>query len=509
MHIILKTLLVCLVTTFTIGHFSVEFASAFTSQDDSEFSEFSSNPMMEEMEFQDSKRQKKSSNGRGMGGGRAGGDGGFGGMGGGMGGGMSGMDDFGGDQEDGMGEMMGGGPGMGPGMHGPKVKLVLKMYPIGDLIKRSNNNPFSGFGLPGLGGPTLNAPGQNRGGGGFGGGSGGMGGGGAGGNGGVFAIPSSSMFQGMGMGGMGGSGPSFPMYNFSTDISIDELNDTIVRSVAAQSWEQNGGLGTTAFLRDLMIVNQTDPVHEQLDTFLQMLRAATKTKPTVTVKAVWLNIDEEQFLSLDVEADQQVNSKVLAQLVKTHGQRAQVTCFDGETVHIAAGNLKNSIESVVPVVGENELELKNEMRIASLRRNKNRTKVPAFVMAQSLGDDDEQALDVRPSNNIGYSPVSRWINYGAVLQIQPQVDANQKMLTLSVASVLVSEPKAAPNMKPNATNRLRFGVDLDKHNLQNQQFQSNVRLKNATPTLVGGASFQSGSDSNQTYLIIEAIVNND
>jgi hypothetical protein len=55
--------------------------------------------------------------------------------------------------------------------------------------------------------------------------------------------------------------------------------------------------------------------------------------------------------------------------------------------------------------------------------------------------------------------------------------------------------------------KLEFGVDLESHSLRCQQFRSNVRLKNATPTLVGGAAFQSDGEEDQTYLIIEAIVN--
>jgi len=444
----------------------------------------------------------------GMGAGGLGGDMGGGGMGAGgpgggrMGGGGMGMQ----DGEEDMAEMMGG-------PMGQPVKLVLRIYPVGDLIKQSTNSHFNGFVLPGLSSglnPTLSSGQQGAGGG------GGFGGGPSGG--GVFAVPSSG-FQGMGGlgGGGGGLGGRHSGNSISTtELSIVQLMNVVMDSIAANTWDHTGGVGTATFMRDMLVINQTEAVHKQIDTFLKMVRASTSPKPTVTIKAVWLTIDEDLFQSLDIEADQQVNSKVLAQLVKSHGRRAQVTCFDGETAHVAAGNLKSSIESVVPVVGQNEIQPKQESRIASLPRLRNQKPVPAFVMAQSFGDDDSglQELGIKKSNsNVGYQPISRWINYGAVLTVQPQVDDDLKMLTLTVGSILVEGPDEAGPATSGIGNRNKlgdgFGVNLENHNLKTQQFQSHVRLKHATPTLVGGAAFKSGSNVDQTYLIVEAIVNND
>ena len=517
----LPVYLVGIATTLLFGFFAIDVVQAAPIQSEDGFADIAFQPSGDSedaFEVQDGKRQdnkskagSKSEGGKfgGMSGGKSGPgapSGGVGGKFGGMGGGMGGPGGPGGGGAGmgmgGQGNEFGGPAGMGGmGMGGPvRVKLVLQMYTVGDLLTQSKHSPFSGFTLPGLG----SSPSQ-----GFGGGMGGGFGGGPRGTGGVYSIPPAK-FQGLGgMGGGGGmGGVSRPSSDRSKVVSTGQLSDVIMSSVAANSWDMNGGVGTISFLNDLMVVNQTEGIHEQIKTFLKMVRSNTPKKPTITIKAIWLDIDEDLFQSLDIEADQQVNSKVLAQLVKSHGRRAQVTCFDGDIAHIAAGNLKNSIESVVPVVGQNELKPNAVVRIANLSEKKNRQPVPSFVMAQSLGGD-ELGIGNNRASNVGYSPISRWINYGAVLQVQPKVDPDLKMLTLSVSSVLVSRPKRIASTTYGAANRIQFGVDLEKHDLQSQQFQSNLRLKNATPTLVGGAAFQSESNSDQMYLIIEAIVNND
>ena len=236
--------------------------------------------------------------------------------------------------------------------------IVVQVYDISEFVTQRTDQPFDGFVIPGI---SPDQPDVFTGGGGQGGGGGGFGDGGShggGGGGGVFRIAPLGPRRSAARGSVSGVGYRTFGFGDVTNLSA-AFARVIVDSVANDTWEQNGtGPGTINFIGTTMIVSQTPTAHKQIEALLKMLgqtKASSKNQSQVTINAIWLTIDEAQFATLAPKSDRSVNEDALEKLTAEFGRRGQITCFDGQSVHIAAGNLRSSVESVVPVVGQNEL----------------------------------------------------------------------------------------------------------------------------------------------------------
>jgi len=75
-----------------------------------------------------------------------------------------------------------------------------------------------------------------------------------------------------GMGGMGGLGGFFGEL---PKTPAGQLQQVIRATIAPESWDVNGGAGTMEEFGGLLVVNQSEAVHERLEKLLQMLREAT------------------------------------------------------------------------------------------------------------------------------------------------------------------------------------------------------------------------------------------
>lgn len=368
--------------------------------------------------------------------------------------------------------------------------LVIKLHDVQDLVSRGDNQPFEGFVLPGIKPKALYHGSRAT--------SGGYSAGG-GQSGGVFNIaPTTAQFGGTGSGVQRTLPPNS---NGQPSIKIEEISRVIMNSIASETWMEIGdGEGSMQIFGNILIVNQTESVHSQIKVFLSMLREATeKRRQMINIKAIWLTIDETQLEKLDPQSNQVVDKKVLKKLAGEHGRRAQITCLNAQTVHVAAGNLKSSVESVVPVVGQHDLKLEAPTQIAKAQPEK--AKLPKHIMAQvfnSAQDSFEGGNGrVTTERGIGHQPVSRWINYGSLLQLTPWMKSKSE-IEIDLSSIIIN-----PGLKiPDFTAGLST---VNRHNMHIQQFRSSCRVNVGTPTLVGGSTFESQKDSGlQTYLIIEA-----
>ena len=368
--------------------------------------------------------------------------------------------------------------------------LVIKLHDVQDLFSRGDNQPFGGFVLPGIK-PTALSHGSRATSGGYS-ASGGQ-------SGGVFNIaPTAAQFGGTGRGVQRTLPPNS---NGQPSIKIEELSTVIMNSIASETWMEIGdGEGSMQIFGNILIVSQTESVHSQIKVFLSMLREATeKRRQMINIKAIWLTIDETQLEKLDPQSNQVVDKKVLKKLAGEHGRRAQITCLNAQTVHVAAGNLKSSVESVVPIVGQHDLKLEAPTQIAKAQPEK--AKLPKHIMAQvfnSAQDSFEGGNSrVTTERGIGHQPVSRWINYGSLLQLTPWMKSKSE-IEIDLSSIIIN-----PGLKiPDFTAGLST---VNRHNMHIQQFRSSCRVNVGTPTLVGGSTFESQKESGlQTYLIIEA-----
>ena len=362
--------------------------------------------------------------------------------------------------------------------------VVVQVYDVAEFVTQRSDRPFDGFEIPGIftekpdkfwGGGGGSFPG-GPGGGGFGGGSSG---------GGAFNIAPSPQ---SGFGAIPKQKTSFGVGG--SPLTTTDLAHVIKKSVG--DWSYQGNIN---FIGTTMIVSQTPTVHKEVEAFLKMLgqtKASIKNHSSVTVNVIWLMIDETQFATLAPKSDRSVDRAALEKLTKTFGRRGQITCFDGQRVHIAAGNLRSTVDSVVPVVGQ--IDLPGES-VDALAKTNPLSKLPENVMAQV--NDSSVVHSGGGQNATGYQPVARWINYGTVLQVLPRVETDEQIF-LDVSSIVVRRGDAIPKIKIDQ-------IEIDKHNMYCQQFATSIRVNDSTPTLVGGSAFDAAPEGKlQTYLIIEA-----
>lgn len=374
---------------------------------------------------------------------------------------------------------------------GEDEPVVVQVHDVSEFVTARSDQPFGGFVIPGISAsePSIVIAG------------GGSGYGGGGGGGGVFNIAPFGPPQ-LG-GGRSGGGQTFGYRNGGnmSQLTTDDLADVIMDSVRSDTWAQTGGgPGKIRFMGTTMIVSQTPTVHKQIETLLKMLgqtKASTKNQSVVAINAIWLTIDETQFATLATKSDRSVDEEALKKLTEDFGRRGQITCFDGQRVHIAAGNLRSSVETVIPVVGQSELPGPSVKAIA---KTNPLSKLPKNVMAQVSNSSLQSlsgSLGGDGPNKIGYKPVPLWTSYGTVLQVLPRVETDQQ-IWLDVSSTVVRPGEASPKMKMGQ-------MEIDKHNMHCQQFKTSIRVNDSTPTLVAGSAFDDDTEGKlQTYLILEA-----
>jgi hypothetical protein len=295
-------------------------------------------------------------------------------------------------------------------------------------------------------------------------------------------------------GGAKGSTASVASRPATPPDPTDELIETIKSTIAPTTWDDVGGPGSIAFsdFNEKLVVCQTEKVHKEIEGLLSKL-LPTGGRPTVTVEAHWLLLDGPQLQSLLPHARQSsgkacnvVDAKALEELARSApGYRGQVTCFSGQTVHIAAGERRTAVLSVTPVVG----------------------------------------------SGIGYQPVTALPNVGVVLQVTPSLLSSSQSVLVDVDSLVTGWTEAPPFQvqtdtpaqevseggdAPTSTEKLpgrSTRVQIDRVRMPTHELATTLRMPLDKPVLVGGLTlnpdgfFAAGSKDGpkrQLYLILRA-----
>jgi hypothetical protein len=419
----------------------------------------------------------------------------------------------------------------------PDEQLVTKVYPVADLVFSPPNYPFEGVDLGMLGITKKSQPipsGGGFGGGGFGGG--GFGGSGLGGGG--FAVPpegqpsgkQSRAAAGAG-GGMGGGMPearSLPP--LSGTPSIDGLIDVIQSVIHPETWSARGGQGMIEQFGGRLIVTQTQEVHNAIRDLLNALRNTQGgAQSTVTIRAWWLRLDNAQYQKLTSgmppASPPAVDRKQFDQLASEKGvDSGQVTCFDGQTVHIISGRFRSAITSVIPVVGQVEPPSDSSHDQTALARIDSREidrGAGTVFCAQSdpkpsagldgiilAAADETQTLPggrtIPADGVVGYQPQTTIQHAGAMLEVTPTRLPERRAIILDLRSVMNRW-----DAQPEKPIEFRNSMPLDRTNVVSQQLSTTVKVPVRTPVLVGGLSLQPGAandadSKSQLYLVIEA-----
>ncbi len=422
---------------------------------------------------------------------------------------------------------------------------VTKAYRVSDLIVLTPDYSFRGIQLPGLEnkagfGSAVGGMGAMGGvGGGFGAasvaanahvlsqmgacGPQGMGGFGGGMGGGMMGV------MGMGVGGGMGRRAASPTVG-SVRFSTDDLIEAITTLVAPESWDEVGGRGSITSLGGMLLVSQTPAVQKEITEFLSTIREQGASPQSITVRAFWVLVSSDQLSQLQsngAKSMQTVDRKTLEGLGDAMVARGQLTCFDGQTVHVISGRVCSSFTSLIPVVGQ----VDRTDAVSDLAQGRKPAKIQAGSVASSLATPSTHLpgyvlaqvptavqsgapmsggggfLASAGRSSVGYQPVVSSVNFGIALQVIPSVVPDTKLVVLDLQST-VTRKSRDPGTPVNFQQ-----AGLDRLDLVVQQFKTTLRVPMGQPVLVAGSTLEppiaTGSSDGQLYLIVEAVLANE
>lgn len=219
-----------------------------------------------------------------------------------------------------------------------RVDTVLRHYRITDLIesgygmRRFANTPVLGLELSGrefVGGEERKVPAR------------GFGGGGAGGGGTVFDDPEDLPAR------------------LSSMERMQAIVDLIASNVEPQIWDFNGGsMGSISVYESTLLVRCTLPVHEQVETFLNMLRSAAPLPVDADAAVVHVRADRAVELRkklgerFPVVTTAQVNELLLNANSEGVLFRGSTSGFNGARLWFSALTQRDVLNGMTPTVGD-------------------------------------------------------------------------------------------------------------------------------------------------------------
>jgi hypothetical protein len=240
----------------------------------------------------------------------------------------------------------------------------------------------------------------------------------------------------------------------------------ITKSIGAGSWRDAGGTeGSIAFHDGMLVVTQTQEHQQQIADLLVQLRNELGPARTITIKADWVLLEPGQlatFIKAGKGGPQEVDlAAINKQNLKAH-YTGELSCFNGQTVHVASVTGRTMIRDLQPVVAQ-------------------------------------QA--------VGYNADVTLAQAGATLQITPQVSKDGTSAVIDVHSLVTEWDEPA---KPSAATIPNDGVSpwslIDRQNVTAQQIRTTLRIPLNKAILIGGMTMSPSlrnQDSSQLYLIIE------
>ncbi|HEX4149967.1 MAG TPA: hypothetical protein VHY20_13305, partial [Pirellulales bacterium] len=305
-------------------------------------------------------------------------------------------------------------------------------------------------------------------------------GGGMGGGGGFFAVadaaPKTLPERTPALGQVSNSGGNLP----SSRTSIDTLIEAIQSTIAPTSWAEVGGEGKIARLGNSLLISADSKTHGQIEALLSLFRQRWKTLRTVTLRANWLWLSDEQLAALLPEKPADGAPYALVDDAAWQkrprgddrlgpGYRAVITCYNGQTVNVVAGG---------------------------------QTLVVTSVHATSSKDTTG-----RNTGETTFFPTAYAVQEGAGLQITPLVSASGKYVVLDVHSrVAKLHPPAKRKEAAKGNLPQELSAAIDHAVVVSQQLATTLRVPVGQNVLIGGMTFEidETAGSADLYLFINA-----
>jgi hypothetical protein len=277
-------------------------------------------------------------------------------------------------------------------------------------------------------------------------------------------------------------------------VGLEDLMQAIQTTIEPGSWSDAGGESSMARLGNTLLISATKRMHQQIGELMKLFRARWGTLRTVSVRAYWLWLTEQQLDGLLVqnagEADPKSPEPRLFGVVHDDAWRklliapaasdddgtpqpyfAAITSYNGQTVHALAGSHQSIVTGVTPVVG-----------------------------------GGEQA----PS----YAPITSVVQGGAALQVTPLTSTHAKYVVLDVHSRVAhlidqGSPARTADDKPARSGPAHDAVSaVDRPLVSTHRLSTTLRVPTGKVYLVGGMSGDRSSSpaSVQLYLFVQAFV---
>lgn len=457
---------------------------------------------------------------------------------------------------------------------------TVKVYRVDDLVVPSPNYPFRGTALPDLSqrgrraghfgsqsGMMAGSMGEAMGGGGNQDGPGN-----AMGAAGAMGGPSGGMAMGIGMtgiglmGGMGGpmgEGGGIGRQTSGFSMTVPGLIEAIKTFIDPASWQdlnhESYDAGDIRSLGGSLVVRQTPAAHGKIEAFLQELRQELGAMRTLTVQAHWLSLDSQQLAKLLGDDGQQATGNVIDRAAwkeiasanhTVQPYRGQVTCFNGQTVHIVSGRLHSVLQGGMPItsgsaVGYQPLTLTPHIgamlqitpsllpgrqsalldvqstvtrwdgspetdhaatRAAAIEARQSKLAADA---AEPADDEEADPAQRQPGTRAGRRAPSRGAMSGSAGGMAPMGGMG---MGGGMGMAMMGGGMGMPGMAMDEKSRERHGIEpaVDRVNIVAQQLATSLRVPLGQPILVGGMTFpESHSDEpagEQLYLVIEVTV---
>ena len=302
---------------------------------------------------------------------------------------------------------------------------------------------------------------------------------------------------------------------------------------------------------------QTAAAHEKIAAFLQELRQELGAMRTLTVQAHWLSLDSKQLAKLLGDDGQQSTANIIDRDAwreiasadhAVQPYRGQVTCFNGQTVHVVSGRLHSVLQGGVPItsgsaVGYQPLTLtphigamlqitpsllpgsrsalldvqstvtrwddSDDTHAAAARAAmiEARRSALAAAAAEPADDDDKDAAPAEPRRGVradgrsaGRSAMG---GMGGPMGSGMMMGGGMGMAGMGGGMGMASSPTDESRQR-------NIPPAVDRVNIVAQQLATSLRVPLGQPVLVGGMTFP-GSQSDepaghQLYLVIEVTV---
>lgn len=250
----------------------------------------------------------------------------------------------------------------------------------------------------------------------------------------------------------------------------DEILKLIVETVAPDTWRDNGGsIGSIRLISGLLVVSQTPANQKEIQSLLSQFRE--ESSHMVTVVARWVLLDSAQLEQYahplkQAEGTAAIETIDLSALEKANVNlkyRAQITCFNGQTVQLTSGRARTVVTGLEAVVGQ----------------------------------------------SAAYQPDASVVQDGVSLQLTPMLPVGSPTAIIEVENVVstwdgLAPAPPAPTSQP--TNMKAPGT-LDRIDMQVQHLHTTIAVPVGKPILVGGLSIPSHGEAGdkQMYLVIEVL----